>query len=159
MFEILRPRSLFQTLLTLSLLALTATAQQTNPPIRPDPVLTPGDVLEVSARDICVPGYTKKVRNVPESVKRKVYAEYRILSHLPAEFEVDHLISLELGGSNAITNLWPQSYHYTSTYNAHTKDVLENKLHRLVCSGALDLQTAQREIATDWISAYHRYVL
>jgi hypothetical protein len=42
-------------------------------------------------------------------VKRKVYAEYGITHHEPSEFEVDHLISLELGGSNSIRNLWPES--------------------------------------------------
>ena len=59
--------------------------------------------------DICVPGYSKKVRNVPESVKKQAYAEYGITLHQPKEYEVDHLISLELGGSNSLKNLWPQS--------------------------------------------------
>jgi len=104
-----------------------------------------------------VPGYSKKVRDVPESVKRQVYASYGITSHQPHEYEVDHLISLELGGSNSIKNLWPQSYK-TQPYNATVKDKLENKLHALVCSGAIDLQTAQRAIATNWIEAYRKYV-
>jgi hypothetical protein len=38
------------------------------------------------------------------------------------------------------------------------KDALERKLHKLVCAGQLDLKTAQREIASDWINAYQRYV-
>ena len=104
-----------------------------------------------------MPGYSKKVRDVPESVKRQVYASYGITSHQPHEYEVDHLISLELGGSNSIKNLWPQSYK-TQPYNATVKDKLENKLHALVCSGAIDLQTAQRAIATNWIEAYRKYV-
>jgi hypothetical protein len=29
---------------------------------------------------------------------------------------------------------------------------LEDRLHALVISGKLDLETAQREIATDWIT-------
>jgi hypothetical protein len=36
-------------------------------------------------------------RNVPESEKRQVYAEYRIRSHSSGQYEVDHLIPLELG--------------------------------------------------------------
>jgi len=131
-----------------SLITLSASAQHVSAPIVPDPAKTPGDVLEVTKRDICVPGYSKKVRNVPESVKKQAYAEYGITSHQPKEYEVDPLISLELGGSNSLKNLWPQSY-VTSPYNAHKKDVLENKLHKLVCDGAIDLKTAQREIATD----------
>lgn len=126
-------------------------------PLLPDPKLTPGDTLDVSREDLCVPGYTKHVRDVPSAVKRQVYALYGIKSHRPREYEVDHLISLELGGSNSVRNLWPQSY-LTKPWNAHVKDALENRLHALVCSGELDLKTAQRDIATDWIAAYKKYV-
>jgi hypothetical protein len=61
-----------------------------------------------------------------------------------------------LGGSNALKNLWPQSFQ-TQPWNAHVKDHLENELHRLVYAGQLDLGTAQRDIATDWIAAYRKY--
>jgi len=37
------------------------------------------------------------------------------------------------------------------------KDALERKLHKLVCTGQLDLKTAQRETASDWIEAYKKY--
>lgn len=143
---------------SLLLLSSFAFAQSFQPPQRPDARLTPGDVLPVTARDICVVGYSKKVRNVPESVKRKVYEEYGIRSHAPGEYEVDHLISLELGGSNSIRNLWPESY-VSAPFNAHIKDTLENRLHRMVCAGQIDLRTAQQAIARDWVSAYYRYVL
>src|SRR5262245_17456787 len=144
-------------LLVMLLAFASAAVQRVSPPIMPDPVKTPGDTLAVTKSDICVPGYSKKVRDVPESVKRQVYASYGITSHQPHEYEVDHLISLELGGSNSIKNLWPQSYK-TQPYNATVKDKLENKLHALVCSGTIDLQTAQRAIATDWIEAYRKYI-
>jgi len=65
-------------------------AQQPTP-ILPDPKLTPGDVFDVSAQDICVPGYAKKVRAVPAWLKRKVYAEYGITEYKTGDFEVDHL--------------------------------------------------------------------
>jgi hypothetical protein len=61
-------------------------------------------------------------------------------------------VSLELGGANDIANLWPQPYG--GPWGAEAKDRLENRLHRLVCSGELDLAAAQHEIATDWIAAY-----
>jgi hypothetical protein len=122
----------------------------------PDPSMSPGDVLDVTTADICVSGYSSKVRNVPQSEKDQVYQEYNILSHAPGAYEVDHLISLELGGSNSIKNLWPESY--TGDWNAHIKDKLENKLHDLVCAGSVDLKTAQHEIATDWITAYQKYI-
>ncbi len=132
-----------------------AVLRAARPPILPDSVLTPGAALDVTAQDICVPGYSKRVRNVPSAVKRRAYAEYGIASHEPGEYEVDHLISLELGGSNSIQNLWPESFR-TQPWNAHTKDRLENELHRLVCAGQVDLGTAQEEIAGNWIAAYRK---
>ena len=133
-----------------------AALRAARPPILPDPTMTPGATLEVTAQDICVPGYSKRVRNVPSAVKRQAYEEYGIATHEPGEYEVDHLISLELGGSNSIRNLWPESFR-TQPWNAHTKDKLENELHRLVCAGQLDLATAQQEIAGDWVAAYRRH--
>jgi hypothetical protein len=90
-------------------------------------------------------------------MKREVYREYSVTLHAPGDYEVDHLIPLELGGSNSIKNLWPES-HQTSPWNAQVKDRLEGKLHELVCSGQLDLKTAQQAIAGDWIGACKFYV-
>lgn len=129
--------------------------RRARPPILPDPTLTPGVALDVTAKEVCVPGYATKTRNVPSSVKRKAYLEYGIPTHRPGEYEVDHLISLQLGGSNALANLWPQSFE-TQPWNAHTKDRLESELHRLVCDGRMSLVDAQREIAGDWVAAYRR---
>jgi hypothetical protein len=96
-------------LLAVSLLwSLSALAQQPTP-LLPDPKLTPGDVFDVTAQDVCVPGYAKKVRAVPAWLKRRAYAEYGITEYKPGDYEVDHLIPLSLGGSNSIRNLWPQS--------------------------------------------------
>ena len=122
----------------------------------PNPQLTPGDALDVTKADVCTPGYAGKVRDVPTSVKNQVYREYGITSHPAGAYEVDHLISLELGGSNSIKNLWPESY--TGAWNAHIKDKLEDKMHQLVCAGSLDMKTAQQEISTDWVSAYTKYL-
>jgi hypothetical protein len=41
-------------------------------------------------------------------------------------------------------------------WNAHVKDALEDHLRRLVCQGELDLESAQHEIAEDWIGAYKK---
>lgn len=136
-----------------------AIAQQPagTPPILPDPKLTPGDTLDVMLADIQEKGYSAKVRNVPVSVKREVYASYGIQHWEKGEYEIDHLVSLSLGGSNSKKNLWPQSY-LTSPWNAHTKDQLEYRLLTLVRSGKVDLHTAQDEMARDWIAAYKKYV-
>ena len=140
------------------LLALTQVVFAQQPtPIVPDPNLTPGSTFNVTAQDVCISGYAKKVRNVPAEMKREVYREYSITSHESGDYEVDHLIPLELGGSNSIKNLWPES-HRTLPWNAQVKDRLEGKLHELVCSGQLDLKTAQQAIALNWIEAYKLYV-
>lgn len=119
--------------------------------------LTPGADLDVGKEQICQPGYAHSVRHVEGSLKRRVYLEYGIAKHRPDEYEIDHLISLELGGSNDIKNLWPQSFE-TEPWNAHMKDKLEDRLHSMVCDGEIDLKEAQRAIATDWIAAYQKYV-
>jgi hypothetical protein len=126
-------------------------------PLVPDSAKTPGAVLEVTAADICVSGYSKRVRNVPIEVKRQAYANYGIRTHEPGEYEIDHLVSLELGGSNSIRNLWPQSFR-THPWNAYVKDALENELHRRVCAGTIDLEQAQQIIAHDWVRGYRMYV-
>ena len=118
--------------------------------------LTPGATLPVSKYDICVPGYAGHARNVPQSVKEQAYESYGITSREPGEYEVDHLISLELGGSNDTKNLWPQSYH--GMWNARIKDGLENRLHELVCMGKLELREAQYEISHNWIQVYCKYM-
>lgn len=124
--------------------------------LRPDPNLTPGRTVPVTLIQVCTPGYSKSVRNVPQSLKKKVFLEYDLDPTLD-HFEIDHLISLELGGSNDLENLWAQSYT-TQPYNAHVKDSLENKLHWMVCHNAISLEKAQQEISTDWIAAYEKYV-
>lgn len=142
-------------LLLLALLALSVPAWADSP-LRPDPALTPGDTRSVTLKNLCPHANTKAVRNVTEPERRQVFAEYHI-SYPPkhGQYEVDHLISLELGGSNDIKNLWPQDYT-TKPWNAHVKDKLENKLHSLVCAGKMTLKDAQQGIAADWIALYQK---
>lgn len=121
----------------------------------PNRALTPGVALAVGTARICRSGYASSVRDVPESEKEEVYARYGV-AHVPYRHEVDHLVSLELGGSNAISNLWPEPY--AGRWGARTKDVLENRLHDLVCAGVLRLRSAQRIEARNWVAAYRRYV-
>ncbi len=121
----------------------------------PDSACTPGAILTTGTKDaICQPGYSQKVRNVPDSEKNQVYAEYGIQSHTPGQYEVDHLVSLELGGSNDISNLWPELASPKPGF--HEKDKVENYLHDQVCSGAIDLKQAQIQIATNWLEVYNQ---
>ena len=117
----------------------------------PDARCTPGTRFEHATRaKVCRPGYSNAVRDVSSSTKDAVYAAYGIAIHFNGRNgEVDHLVSLELGGSNARANLFPEA-----APGSHQKDRLENALHDEVCSGRLSLRRAQRLIATDWVAAY-----
>lgn len=120
-----------------------------------DAACTPGALLATGTKDaICKSGYAGSVRNVPTSEKNQVYAEYGIESHTAGQYEVDHLVSLELGGSNEIANLWPELASPKPGF--HEKDKVENYLHEQVCSGAISLHDAQVQIATNWLAVYNR---
>jgi hypothetical protein len=121
----------------------------------PEPRLTPGAVAIVDRDQVCN-SVRPKNRAVPASVRRKVFEEYGISGTEPRAYEVDYLISPALGGADDIRNLWPQSYSATA-WNAYVKDALEDRLRELVCSGQLDLASAQRDISSDWIAAYRKY--
>jgi len=121
----------------------------------PDSACTPGAIFpNATQQAICKPGYSRSVRNVPSSEKDQVYAEYNITHHSTGQYEVDHLVSLELGGSNDIANLWPEAASPKPGF--HEKDKVENYLHDQVCSGAISLPEAQKEIATNWLAVYNR---
>jgi hypothetical protein len=110
-----------------------------------DPRVTQANIHET----ICVVGYSASVRDVSAATKRRVFAEYGISNPAPGAYEVDHLIPLELGGSNDITNLWPEPY--TGPANARDKDVWENRLHKQVCLGQITLAVAQDEMVHWWL--------
>ena len=93
---------------------------------------------------------------VSSSLRQEVFREYGIGSTQPDDYEVDYLIAPGLGGVGDIHNLWPEP-STSASWNAHVKDALEERLHEMVCAGQLDLPTAQRDIATDWIAAYKKY--
>ncbi len=132
----------------------------------PNPALTPGSTnLNVTQANIqqtvCVSGWTATVRppvSYTDKLKVQQIAQYGYSDTNPADYEEDHLISLELGGNPTDPqNLWPQS-RKTTPYNASTKDTLEDTLKKMVCAGQLDLATAQTLIRTDWVAAYEKYV-
>lgn len=122
----------------------------------PDMRLTPGAVVPVTKNAVCGTEAAKAAPVVPVSLKRKVFEAYGVTPPRPDAYEVDYLITPELGGATDIRNLWPEPYGNT-LWNAHVKDQLEDRLHEMVCRGNLDLATAQHDISTDWIAAYRKY--
>jgi len=127
----------------------------------PDPACTPGALdprvtPATAGRTICTSGYTATVRppvSVTERIKRSQMAAYGLAYLRPADYELDHLVALELGGApQDVANLWPEPW--TGEASAHQKDAVETYLRREVCSGAMSLADAQRQIATDWLAVY-----
>jgi hypothetical protein len=119
--------------------------------------LTPGATVPVTRAQVCSDGRDRPVPAVPPSLQRMVLAEYGVKGKAPDAYEVDYLITPELGGATDIRNLWPEPYADTA-WNAHIKDQLEERLHEMVCHGDLDLATAQQDISKDWIAAYRKYL-
>jgi hypothetical protein len=137
---------------------LPATFQGTCPRGRlPDRSCSPGKVATTNVDRICTPGYTGRVRNVSQRTKDSVYWRYGVRRHSTGQYEIDHIIPLELGGSNSATNLFPEAANPTPGF--HQKDRLENRLHALVCAGDLNIRVAQKAIATNWVKAFSRYVI
>ena len=132
----------------------------------PNRVLTPGatnpKVTQANIHStICVSGYSATIRpgeSYTESLKyRQLDGGYNLHGDTSArDYEEDHLIPLEVGGSpTSVKNLWPEPR--LTTWDAARKDALENTMHRLVCSGAISLLAAQHVFASNWIAGYRQY--
>jgi hypothetical protein len=121
-----------------------------------DLTVTPGATLPEDTKNVlCNRNFhTSSVRAVSKATKQEACREYGVDSaHCTGKlYEIDHLISLELGGANDIKNLWPQPY--LPTPGAREKDKVENWLHRQVCEGKMTLTAAQDAIARDWYLVY-----
>jgi hypothetical protein len=125
--------------------------------VLPNRSLTPGATRRVSARsDVCAIAHEEVVEAVPASLRQEVFRRYGIVNARASDYEIDYLIAPGLGGVGDISNLWPESYA-SGIWNARVKDELEERLHKMVCDGEIDLSVAQRDIAHDWIAAYKKY--
>jgi flagellar basal body-associated protein FliL len=116
----------------------------------PDPDCSPGEASNATIEMICTPGYSASVRNVSQATKDKVYRLYGVSNHTVGQWEMDHIIPLELGGTNNIINLYPEPA--TPYPGFHQKDFVENYLHKLVCDGRMPLNIAQLEIVHNWVA-------
>ena len=122
----------------------------------PDPRCTPGAYdPAVTAAVLCAPGYTTRAYRAPEAqtsafkwnVAEPAYGQVNVSG------ELDHLVSLELGGANDASNLWVEPGPIPNA-----KDAVENQLHAWVCQAAgaqaeQRLHDAQVAIASNWTTA------
>ena len=121
----------------------------------PIPALTPGATWTVTATELCAAAARER-QEIPASIRDAVLRSYGMTSVSADDYELDYLITPELGGSPDARNLWPQRYA-SGMWNAYVKDQLEDLLPRMVCEGEIPLRTAQQDIAVNWIAAYKRY--
>jgi hypothetical protein len=123
----------------------------------PNAAWTPGSVRPLTRDAVCAaPDRDEPGPVISAAVAQEVFHRYGIRNPRPRSYEVDYLIPPALGGSDDPRNLWPQPYS-AGVWNARVKDALEDRLRTLVCEGKLDLTTAQRDLARDWIAAYKKY--
>ncbi len=108
-------------------------------------VLNPAVTRSTIKRTICRTGWTSTIRpptSYTEPLKLQVLRAYGDGGKSPSRFELDHLISLELGGAPSDPrNLWPESHK-----SSYRKDGLENSLRAKVCAGSITLAKAQHRI-------------
>lgn len=126
--------------------------------VLPDPNCTPGEIDPSVTQDnllstICHAGYTQTVRppvSYTNNLKKQQVLDYGYEDTNMKDYEEDHFISLELGGSpKDPKNLWPEPHP-----SINEKDTVENYLHLEVCTGKLSLLQAQQEITKNWYAVY-----
>ena len=119
-------------------------------------LLNPAVSASTVGTTICVPGYTKTVRpsaSYARGVKRRLLVKQGVPFGNIADYELDHIIPLTLGGHpHSLDNLALQKWD-----DALIKDRLEPRLNRLVCSNKLQLYDAQACIYTGWQACARRF--
>lgn len=144
--------------LTAAMPERSAQYRRDGPALLPDPGATPGATRDgASLSQLCSKSFhTSRYRHTTQKMKRIACLAYGLGHHCWGRGgnEIDHLISLELGGADTQKNLWPEPY--LPKPGAREKDKVENWLHREVCAGKIDLSTAQAEIASDWYAVYRK---
>jgi hypothetical protein len=131
----------------------------------PDPALTPGLALTVTADQLC-PNVVLPHRVTTTAIKVKIFQQYGITDCVVsgstpdspptcgALYELDHLIPRSLGGADAVENLWPERLE--GPCNAHHKDRLEVFAHKEFCAGRLTLDAARALFTGDWRLEYRK---
>jgi hypothetical protein len=130
----------------------------------PDLSCTPGATNSAVTQDtikqtICVSGYTATIRpstSYTNNLKTQQIIAYGYSDTSMSDYEEDHFIPLEIGGSaDSAANLWPEPYNIT--YGAKAKDKVENYLHAQICNGGLTLADAQKEMQANWETVYNAH--
>lgn len=106
----------------------------------------------LTTEQVCARKWGLDARHVNADMKLATMLKAGLVWEDRSGYEIDHIVSRELGGADIVENLQAQCCivkgHIVD--QAHEKDVLENRLHRLVCAGDMLLEEAQSGIYWDW---------
>lgn len=136
--------------------------------VLPDPACTPGSITPLVTSSnlsstICRYGYSASVRPPESLTEPEKFALMQAYGDTgsPSQYEFDHLIPLELGGSSNLANLWPEpnqgspsTFNSYANYGMNAKDGVESQSNYAVCDRGYPLALAQKEMATNWVLAH-----
>lgn len=135
----------------------------TNPLIMPSGSSNPEITQENIKQTICVPNWSAAHRPSRSwSSKLKAKMMYRVRKTLPgakfSDYELDHDMSISSGGNPYdINNLWLQPWYNTATrLGAYSKDRVERKVHKDICSGKITLEQGRQVFIEGWEKEYNR---
>jgi hypothetical protein len=133
-------------------------------PSLPVRACTPGSVRSDITQDnidqtICNPAWSTQTIRPPkdetDALKTAAMHAYGVPPSQRAKTELDHDVPLWLGGSDDVTNFWPQVSDIPNANPPYrnTKDDIEGWLHDGVCQRKVTLAAAQWAIAINWHTA------
>lgn len=147
--------------------ALTHSGRVGTPEIYPDvPGVVNPDITQANiSQNLCNPAWsTKSIRpsvSYTNGIKVTALARYNQehnTTYQMMDGELDHLISIEDGGSPTDpNNLWYEPYITQINgvqVGAHEKDKSENEIHKEICNGTLTLKQGQDILTGDWYKFY-----
>jgi hypothetical protein len=130
------------------------------PIARPDPKLTPGSIATTDVATICKQSkqtgiFSPKSRLVSPENQQTVFNSYHLAPQQAKHYGLDFLVPLQLGGANAPANIWPVPL--TRGLGFHQKEVLNLRIHIVVCHGEIAIDQAQQAFESDWVKLWVLY--
>ena len=115
---------------------------------------TPGKAQKATKEQVCAADFASSVKPAKEGDTLDVYGSYAIRPD--SGRELVQLIPSSLGGTNDKENLWPLAN--SREFGPAQKKALDDRLHKMVCDGSIELKAAQDALKKNWMDAYKKYV-
>jgi hypothetical protein len=122
--------------------------------VLPSKRLTPGAAYaSATLGKVCHASYVASIPSVSLALQKHVFDRYHIAGSAQSQYEIDRLISSGIGGSNALTNLWPLPLK--GRYGAKAKAEVDRQLRAWLCSGGPTIAAVQHFEAANWYTAIY----